>query len=124
MSQYVDEPYLSGILSGVLLGLAVLWVLVGINHLWKQRLLRYTEGLPFELRAVGVRARLLGEGSWKGQPMKLILLGGPRGERAKVSLGGVEHELSLRDEGLLPQLERLSSASPTDEGDKERPARE
>jgi hypothetical protein len=118
VTQYIDEPYLSGILSSVLLGLAVLWLLVGINHLWTRRLARHAEGLPFAVRPVGVRARLLGVGQWRGQRLQVTLLGGPRGERARVTLGGREHRLELRDRGLLEQLEDLMDA------DKGRPARE
>ncbi len=119
MTQYIDEPYLSGILSSVLLGLAVLWLLVGINHLWRRRLLRHAEGLPFDLAPVGVRARLLGAGTWRGRQLRVTLLGGPRGERAHVLVGGQVHKLSLKHEGLLPQLERLAGGA--DEG---RPDRE
>lgn len=98
MSQYVDEPYLSGVLAGVVLGVAAFWIVVVANMLWRSALRPYAEAVPFQLREAGFGASFSGEGEVSGRPVRVKLIGGLRGPRARVWIGDARHLVDLSDE--------------------------
>jgi len=87
VTQYIDEPYLSGVLAGVVLGVAALWIVVVANKLWRSALRPYAAGVPFELREAGFGASLSGEGMVDGRRVRVRLTAGLRGPRARIDDG-------------------------------------
>lgn len=95
MNQVVDEVYLNGVLSGILLGVAGLWLLWLANALWRASLRPFAEASPFELTPSGWRARYRGEGVVDGKPVDIELVGGLAGPIAIVERGDRTERIPL-----------------------------
>lgn len=108
MTQWIDEVYLNGVLSGILLGLAGLWLLWVVNALWRSTLRPFAEGAPFPMRPSGWRARWMGEGIVDGRAVDVELRGGLRGPVAIIDQDDESRRVSLEGEDPDGWLERLS----------------
>lgn len=110
MSQYVDEPYLSGILAGVVLGVVAFWLVVVANMLWRSALRPYAEALPFSVQEAGFGASFSGEGDVDGTRVRVQLTAGFGGPRARVWIGDARHRIDLSDAEPGAWLGELLSA--------------
>ncbi len=96
ISSYIDQAMIGGILTGLLVGVAILWLLFAQNSLWRLSLedrggaaLRHVEG-RFGLSRLppgfGPRIRTRGEvGGWQ---VDLAIRGGVLGDRVQLRAKG------------------------------------
>jgi hypothetical protein len=125
ISSYIDQAMIGGVLTGLLVGLAILWLLYAQNSLWRLSLedragvaLRNVEerfGLSRLPSGFGPRVRSRGAvGSWQ---VDLVIRGGIRGDWVKLKArgpGGVirksgplDRVVEHLDVWLLDQLDLL-----------------
>jgi hypothetical protein len=101
-SSYIDESVVSSGLSGVLILLGAVWGWVLFNRLWHRTLaalaapaIAAAEAKGLRLRAPGRLARLVAEGNFGSQWVRVEWRGGPFGERSKVYMGDLVESLPL-----------------------------
>lgn len=108
MNQIIDEVYLNGVLSGILLGVAGIWVLWLVNALWRASLRPYAEALPFEMRPSGWRPRFRGAGVVGDRAVEVELRGGLGGLVALVDEPDTTRRIPLDDVDPAGWLDQLS----------------
>ncbi|HJN73321.1 MAG TPA: hypothetical protein QGF58_05235 [Myxococcota bacterium] len=97
MSQYIDEPYLSGVLAGIVISVAAFWIVALANMLWRSALRPYAEAIPFAIEEAGFGASFAGEGEIDGRRVKVRLTAGFGGPKARVWVGEARHSVDLND---------------------------